>query len=186
MELSFEKTNKNHIQSERTNNLYLRELKLLEKKLEELNKDFLDNNLVFRFLELEDIDKFYFDLLSELTVSPLPSFEDWIKQFEKLNNSNNFIIVIEDKQNSKIIGNITCIIEEKFIRNLSRVAHIEDVVILKEYRNRKLGSKLISLVIEFSKEANCYKVILDGRKEAIDFYKKFGFEKKFNCMGFYP
>ncbi len=170
--------------SETKNNIYSKEREILLKRLTVLSEK--SDNLSFRFLALEDINKSYFDLLSNLTVSPVPSFPDWRNQIEKLTNSNTFVVVIEDKNKNIIVGNLTCLIEEKFTRGLSRVCHIEDVVVKDRYRNNKLGSKLINLAIEFSKEISCYKVILDGRYDAIEFYKKFGFERKFNCMGFYP
>jgi len=165
-------------------NIYYKEVKILEKKLHAISN--ISDNLIFRLLEVDDINKSYFDLLSELTISPVPDLIQWKTQLESLKNSNTFIIVIEDKSKNIIVGNITCLIEEKFIRNLGRVSHIEDVVVHSDYRKIKLGSKLVNLIIDFSREIGCYKIILDGRLDAYEFYKKFGFEKKFNCMGCYP
>lgn len=157
---------------------------ILLEKMNSINKEI--NDFEFRFLHIDDINKSYFNLLSELTVSPVPNENDWKYQVKNINESNIYTVVIDDKKKNIIVGNITCIIENKFIRNLGKVSHIEDVVVLTNYRHKKLGSKLINLIIEFSKDLGCYKVILDGRMDAIDFYKKFGFEKKFNCMAYYP
>lgn len=144
-----------------------------------------DENFVFRLLEEGDFHKKYFELLSFLTASPSPRIEDWMEQYKKIKQNPIYIFVIEDKQNSVIVGSITCLIEFKFIRNLGKVSHIEDVVIHPEYRNKKFGSKLLQLAVDFSKKIGCYKVILDSRDDAIRFYEKFGFQKRSEGMALY-
>ena len=39
------------------------------------------------------------------------------------------IIVIEDNQSKKVIGTGAVILEYKFIRNLGRCSHMEDVIV---------------------------------------------------------
>jgi glucosamine-phosphate N-acetyltransferase len=143
------------------------------------------DNFKFRLIELNDYHKGYFELLNFLTISPKPEYSEWEIQFNKINNKSTFIFVIEDISKNLIIGNITCLIEYKFIRNLGRVSHIEDVVINSDYRNNKFGTKLINFAINFSKEMKCYKVILDSKEEAVGFYNKFGFQKKSEGMALY-
>ena len=63
-------------QIEKSNTLYTPEIKILEKKLELLNELLEDKNLIFRLLDIEDINKSYFELISELTDSPLPIFDN--------------------------------------------------------------------------------------------------------------
>ncbi len=144
-----------------------------------------DKNFLFRYLEKDDYNKDYFTLLNFLTNSPCPRKEEWEERYESIKYNSIYIFVIEDIRNSKIVGNVSCLIENKFIRNLGRVSHIEDVIVLPECRNKKLGSKLIKLAIEFSQKIGCYKVILDSRNDAIGFYEKFGFEKKSEGMALY-
>ena len=48
-----------------------------------------------------------------------------------------------------------------------------------EYRGQGLGRKVMEMAIEFARENNCYKVILQSasfRKEAHQFYKNLGFD----------
>lgn len=162
-----------------------------EQKVFEETKSFLkelsaeDEKFIFRLLEEGDFHKKYFDLLSFLTTSPTPRLEEWTEQYKKINQNPIFIFVIEDKQNAVIVGSITCLIESKFIRNLGKVSHIEDVVVHPEFRNKKFGSKLLQLAIDFSKKTGCYKVILDSRDDAMGFYEKFGFQKRSEGMALY-
>ena len=69
-----------------------------------------------------------------------------------------------------------------YIPNLTRgnrgICFIENVVTDESYRKRGLASKVIDMAVEFAKEHNCYKAILQSgmaRKEAHVFYTNKGF-----------
>ena len=82
------------------------------------------------------------------------------------------------KYNQCVLGCATLIIENKMIHNFSNVAHIEDVFIRPQFRNKKFGLELIRRLTDIAKNKNCYKVILDCKKELREFYIKCGFESK--------
>lgn len=153
----------------------------LIKKTNELSVD----HYKFRLIEINDYHKGYFELLQFLTESPKPDFRDWETQFDKVMNNSVYIFVIEDTLKDLVIGSISCLIECKFIRNLGKVSHIEDVIVHPDYRKNKFGTKLIKYAIEFSKEMKCYKTILDSKIEAVGFYEKLGFVKKSEGMALY-
>jgi len=166
--------------------LNLKEELAVEETIKVLNEMSLDlENFIFRFLEQDDFHKKYFELLSFLTSSPTPRLEEWTEQYKKIKQNPIFIFVIEDKQNSAIVGSITCLIESKFIRNLGKVSHVEDVVVHPDYRNKRFGTKLLQLGIDFSNKFGCYKVILDSRDDAMRFYEKLGFKKRSEGMALY-
>jgi predicted GNAT family N-acyltransferase len=87
------------------------------------------------------------------------------------------IIVIEE--NSELIACGTLIYESKFIHNISKVGHIEDVCIKKEHRGKRLGKQLISYLANLAKENECYKVTLYCEDNNVDFYRKCNFK----CVG---
>jgi glucosamine-phosphate N-acetyltransferase len=137
-----------------------------------------------RNIEIKDFYKNYLDLLSELShVSPthFKIFRSNLKDI--LNNPFHYIFVIE--HNSKIIASITLLIEQKIIHNFKKVGHIEDLVVKKEYRNKKLGKRLIQFCIDFAKDSNCYKIILNCSDTVLPFYKKLGFNNSNNQMSIY-
>ena len=78
----------------------------------------------------------------------------------------------------KIVGAITLIIEQKLIHNGKCCGHIEDFVVLEEYRSQGIGSLLIDYVINISKQNNCYKCILDCNENLESYYKKKDLLKK--------
>lgn len=94
---------------------------------------------------------------------------------------NIYFYMIDDK----IVGAITLIIEQKLIHNGRCCGHIEDFVVLEEYRSQGIGSLLINYVINISKQNNCYKCILDCNENLESYYKKKGFVKKGIYMGNY-
>jgi glucosamine-phosphate N-acetyltransferase len=155
---------------------------------EEMFKNLNITDYTFRFLEEADYHKSYFELLSQLTTANKPSYEDFLQRFTEMKDSKLikiFIVEYIEKEKSKIVGTITCTVELKFIRNLGKICHIEDFVVDEAHRNKKIGSKLINLAIEYAKSIGCYKVLLDSKDEVVPFYEKMGFTRKSNGMTIY-
>ena len=142
-----------------------------------------NKNYIARYLELNDYNKDYCNLLEQLTTINNITYDMFNKQFINIDtNENHYIIVIEDLQKKKIIGSGTLLIENKFIHDCKNVGHIEDIVIDKHYRNNKLGGKLIKILVNIATKNNCYKVILNCSNNLITYYKKIGFGKEINSM----
>jgi glucosamine-phosphate N-acetyltransferase len=137
----------------------------------------------FRKIEYSDYHKRYFDLLSQLTVAPVCNQDDFDSFVYDLTD-NHIIFVLENDQN-RIIASGTVLIEQKLIRNMGKVAHIEDIVVDKESNGKGIGKKLINKLTEYAKEQGCYKVILDCRDNVVPFYEKCGFVKKESEMALY-
>jgi bifunctional N-acetylglucosamine-1-phosphate-uridyltransferase/glucosamine-1-phosphate-acetyltransferase GlmU-like protein len=98
------------------------------------------------------------------------------------NNKTNTMNIYVLKYENRIIGTGSIIVEKKILRNLSKVGHIEDVVIDEDFRGIGLSKYLIKRLIQFCEKSDCYKIILDCSNHLIDFYKKFGFEINANTM----
>ncbi len=137
-----------------------------------------------RELEIDDYSKNYFDILSQLTVSPKPSYEDWVDRFNEIKRNGLYKIYVIEYDNT-VVGTITIVVELKFIRGLGKIGHIEDFVIDKDHRNKKLGVRLINEAVQFCKSIRCYKVILDSADDVKGFYEKMGFKAKANNMVIY-
>ena len=82
-------------------------------------------------------------------------------------------------ENEKVVSTCYCMIIPNLTRLGSSIAFVENVVTDSEYRGQGLGRKVMEMAIEFARENNCYKVILQSasfRKEAHQFYKNLGFD----------
>ena len=137
-----------------------------------------------RKINKNDFYKKYLDLLSELSIVEDTYYEVFSENIENINkNINHFIFVIEI--DNIIIGSITVLIEQKIIRNFSKVLHIEDLVVKKEYRKKNIAKKLINYCINFAKKNKCYKIILNCENKFKIFYEKLGFNNKNLEMSIY-
>ena len=97
--------------------------------------------------------------------------------WEKIEKSNiKYFIAID---NSKIISSCYLAIIPNLTRNGRSNGFIENVITNENYRKKGIGKKLIEMAIEYGKQNNCYKIILQSsfkRKENHIFYEKCGFD----------
>lgn len=143
-------------------------------------------SVVIQELEQNDDMISYCELLQQLTsIDPNQISKEAFKVHLNLIKSNPMHKIFIAKLDEKIIGTTTILIEPKFIHNLSKVSHIEDVVVDSNYRSHGIGKLLINKAIDVSKEAGCYKIILDCSTKNIGFYQKLGFVDKEHHMALY-
>lgn len=96
-----------------------------------------------------------------------------------INDKNHHIIVaIED---DKIVSSCVCVIVPNLTHNQQPYAFIENVVTLKEYRNRGLATSCLNYAKELALKENCYKLmLLTGSKDnaTLNFYRKAGYNSE--------
>lgn len=144
----------------------------------------MDSNFIIRKIQKDDYYKNHLELYKQLTTYDfkLINKNDYDKFIDNLNNNHQIFVIID---NNKVIASGTILIENKLIRNLCKLAHIEDIVIDINYRKFGLGKKLINYIINYAKNENCYKITLDCNDNNIIFYEKCGFIKNGNQMSLY-
>ena len=132
----------------------------------------------FRNIDKNDFYNGYLELLSQLTEVNIKNitFENFSNFIDNLNDKNHKIIVIIYKNN--IVASGTLLIEDKIIHGISKIGHIEDIVVNYKYRGQGIGKKLINYLTNLGIENNCYKLILNCKEENCEFYGKCGFVRK--------
>ena len=153
-----------------------------------------------RPLAKTDHSRGHISVLSVLTSAPEVSETQYTQTFDAMRSFNNyFTLVIISRATDTIVGAGTVFIEQKFIRNLGTVGHIEDIVVDKSMQGRKLGLRLLNALTGISEARGCYKTILNcnsdnvGRSQFLlsplfsgmpllmdfsGFYQKCGYEEK--------
>lgn len=126
-----------------------------------------------RELEIGDY-KQYLNLLVQLTDVGDISFDEFKERLNEINKSNIFIYVVCNEK--ELIAAGTLIIEPKFIHKCSKLGHIEDIVVNKNYRGKGIGKTIINYLVSKAMEENCYKVRLVCNNKNIGFYEKCNFE----------
>lgn len=115
--------------------------------------------------QLSDIgDK---SLWTETTKNKVYDFIDGVEQTK--------IYVATDNVTDQLLGAMTIVMEPKFLRGGSIVAHVEDVVVSQTARKRGIGRSLLQYAVHLAEKVGAYKVILDCDQNLIDFYKACGF-----------
>ena len=141
---------------------------------------------IVRELEVADYNKGYLNLLKNLTDVGTISEEYFNKQFEYLKNrQDSFVRVIEDKMANKVVATGTIYIEYKFIHQVGKVGHIEDLVVDSDYRNKGLGSMIVENLKLLANANGCYKITLSSPESSEQFFSNRGFKVKEKQMALY-
>jgi len=99
--------------------------------------------------------------------------------WKKIENQN--IKYFTARENGKIISSCYICVIPNLTRGGRSIGYIENVITDRNYRRKGIGRKIIENAIEFAKEQNCYKVLLQSRndrKDAHIFYEAIGFNGK--------
>lgn len=125
----------------------------------------LMNNVNVREMTLDDLDSIlYIENSSFATPWTRESFEKEIR-----NNQLAKYLVIEYGNQIVGYGGMWFIIDE---------AHITNIAIEKEFRNKRLGSFLVKAMIEYAEKLGIHRMTLEVRQSNISaqrLYEKFGF-----------
>nr|CAG4648311.1 EOG090X0FKI [Moina brachiata] len=146
-----------------------------------------DESLVVRPLYASDYDRGFLDLLKELTEVGDISKEKFLDQFNNMKSCEDtyYCTVIVDTIKDRVVGAATLLLERKFIRNCSKRARLEDVVVSPNYRGKQLGKCIVEILTNLGKALGAYKMTLDCRDPMIPFYESLGYTKESgnsNCL----
>jgi glucosamine-phosphate N-acetyltransferase len=132
--------------------------------------------MVIRSLKRGDFEQGFQETLENLRPIGDVPIEKLVSILHEIDrNPNQFVFVAIADGN--LIGSITLLIEQKFIRQGGLVGHIEDVVTRKGHEGKGVGKALITTAVAKAKRCGCYKVILDCTEENVSFYEKLGFKR---------
>ncbi|KAH8648524.1 acyl-CoA N-acyltransferase [Xylariales sp. PMI_506] len=134
-----------------------------------------------RALRPDDYEAGFLDCLRVLTTvgdvgkDQFTARYDWMKK----NEGSYYILVVEDASSGKpiVVGTGALIVEFKFIHNLGKVGHIEDIAVAKDQQGKKLGLRIIQALDFIAEKVGCYKSILDCSEANEGFYVKCGFRR---------
>ena len=141
-----------------------------------------------RRIQKSDYDSGLIELLGQLTSIakdkiPRDKFNEYVETL--LCNNHHLTIIVETVFGATIVGTATLFVEPKLIHNISKVGHIEDVVVDEKYRNEGIGKMMLDHLVGKAEVMDCYKVILDCDAKNIPFYEKCGFMNKGVEMALY-
>ena len=124
-----------------------------------MNKD-------IKWLFIDKKSKFY-DETIELVYEKLFKDYNYSKETILAEKQNNGIHVIA-VYNSKVVGHARLFVE-------NNIGMISQVAVAKGYRNLKIGSEVINILVKEAEKLKIEAVELNSREDAIGFYEKLGF-----------
>ena len=82
------------------------------------------------------------------------------------------------KDNGTVIGSCYLCIIPNLTHNGKSIGYIENLIVDENYRRKRIGQKIMEMAIDYAKNNNCYKIVLQSgieRTIAHKFYEKMGF-----------
>tara|TARA_Y100000389_G_scaffold192695_1_gene220474 strand:+ start:486 stop:905 length:420 start_codon:yes stop_codon:yes gene_type:complete len=138
--------------------------------------------MIFRELQKTDFQNYLFLINNFRNVGVYVEKYKFEQIYDKIFQIGKIFVCELD---NKLVASVTVIIEQKFIHKLSKYAHIEDVIVLPEYRGKKIGEKIIEYVVNYCKNEKVYKMVLNCDDKLFKFYNKNNFIKNgisMSCM----
>jgi ribosomal protein S18 acetylase RimI-like enzyme len=130
------------------------------------------NEILIRRISKDDLPK-VIDLLQDISVYNPPK-KKYDSIWESYSNQQHvFGYCFFYKQ--QLIGYGSINLEMKLKKGL--MAYLEDVVVHRAYRNKKIGKLIVDYLVETAQKKDCYKIKLDCNKNNLLFYEKLGFQE---------
>lgn len=140
-------------------------------------KDALPEAYILRPLSRDDFAKGFFENLQTLARTGDVAEERFFEQFDwmKAKGDTYYNVVIEHE--CKIVANGMLIVERKFIWDLGKVGHIEEVSVSESQQGKGLGKAIIQALNSVARNVGCLKTILDCSTENEGFYGRCGYHR---------
>ncbi|XP_049934426.1 glucosamine 6-phosphate N-acetyltransferase-like [Nymphaea colorata] len=138
-------------------------------------------------LEVSDYEKGFISLLSQLTICPPISLDEFCSRFMEIEalDDDHVICVVEATKQGRLVATGSIFVEQKFLTGCGKVGHIKDVVIDSAARGMRLGQRVVGFLSKHARSVGCYKVILDCKPDNRGFYERCGFVLKELQMAMY-
>ena len=110
-----------------------------------------------------------YNLFSEIDKSVL-TFKEFKSIIEKLPDTHNIYLYYIDEC---IVGAITLLIEQKLYN--TKIGNIRDCIVLLEYRDYDIDTKLLNFIVNTSIKNKCSKLNIECKEYLENVYNKRGF-----------
>ncbi|RDJ35007.1 MAG: GNAT family N-acetyltransferase [Crenarchaeota archaeon] len=152
-------------------------------------------NLTIRKAKARDIPAIC-NIIAQLTPGVPHDYHEAIAKFENKiqNNPDYFLWVVtveltlslktglfsymaNYKSQEIVVATAMMHLQHKLSYNCGTAAHLEDLVVDKDWRGKGIGSVLVNNAIAVAQVANAYKIMLTCFPKTIPYYLQFGFEE---------
>lgn len=107
-------------------------------------------------------------LLEEAFKTTTIKSQDQFDQFITTPNLHIFVGVLD----GRIVACHSIVIESKLIHDYGKVAHMEDLAVLEEYRRLGLAAEMLKFTKLFCQESGVYKILATCTKDMVAYYSE--------------
>jgi GNAT superfamily N-acetyltransferase len=101
------------------------------------------------------------------------------KQFEKIINNPDYILIGVKDEEERLVGSVMGIVCNDIVGECKPFMVLENVIVSEKSRRQGLGLKMVNYIENCAKERNCYYIMLVSlikRKDAHAFYESLGYK----------
>ncbi|PWY97097.1 acyl-CoA N-acyltransferase [Testicularia cyperi] len=130
-----------------------------------------------RPLASSDYSRGFVEVLECLVETPDVGEAAWKERFDAMVAATGtyYPIVIVRRETDRIVAMGTVVVELKFFRGLTRVGHVEDIVVDTRLHSKGLGKIIVQTVMQIAQNKGVSNIILNCSDEKKPFYDKCGF-----------
>ena len=120
-----------------------------------------------RALASSDYSRGFIEVLECLVETPDVGEAAWKERFDAMVAANGtyYPIVIVSKETDRIVAMGTVVVELKFLRGLTRVGHVEDIVVNTKLHGKGLGKIIVQTAMKIAESKGCSNMILNCSDE---------------------
>jgi len=118
----------------------------------------LPPNYTIRPLLRSDYHLSFLDVLRVLTSVGDITLPQWNERYDWMAGRDEYYILVVLDDRGRIVGTGALVVERKFIHNLGKVGHIEDIAVARDQQGMKLGLRIMEALRGVGERVGCYKV----------------------------
>ena len=134
-----------------------------------------------RELEAGDIWNGFLETLDLLKPASGIRREKAEEVFRAIDSNPDHVVMVAEAE-GRIVGTASMFIDQKFIHDGGRAAHLEDFAVLEKYQKLGIGDMLMDALLEISIKKKCYKTVLNCPDHIVPFHLRRGFRIDMNNM----
>lgn len=139
--------------------------------------------LKIRELRRDDLANGFLASLDSLNSPGGISVGDAEKVFDRIDADSNHVILVAEAD-GQVVGTVTLVLEQKFIRGGGVAGHLEDLAVRKDFQGEGVGREIVRHLLDVAAGRGCYKTVLHCTDDLVSFYERNGFRRSANGMRF--
>jgi ribosomal protein S18 acetylase RimI-like enzyme len=135
------------------------------------------NDIVITYMQQKDLQ--YIPELYKEYGNRNTDIQKMYDEYKRLQDNKDYLFIVA-KDNEKVVGFMSVIINHDIVEQCKPFITIWNVRVKSEYRNKKIGTRMINFIEQYAKENNCDFIALlaaPNNKIAQSFYQSLGFNK---------